>query len=139
MRSTQMRVFPLTLVLCAMSSAQDTTATILRDKEVVAVTAEVPNVQTSSNEIGNVVTGRELIDLPLNGRNFTQLGSLQPGVAPLTAGLAAVADRKPSARRAVYRQQGYPSASHDRGKTRRLRPPRTSHQTTHPRLHSRRH
>src|ERR1039457_7133278 len=89
MRSAQMRVFPLTLVLCAMSSAQDTTATILRDKEVVAVTAEVPTVQTSSNEIGNVVTGRELIDLPLNGRNFTQLGLLQPGVAPLTAGMAA--------------------------------------------------
>jgi hypothetical protein len=67
----------------------DFSLTILRDKEVVAVTAEVPTVQTSSNEIGNVVTGRELVDLPLNGRNFTQLGLLQPGVAPLTAGLAA--------------------------------------------------
>jgi hypothetical protein len=38
--------------------------------------------------IGNVVTGRELLDLPLNGRNFTQLGLLQPGVAPMTPGLA---------------------------------------------------
>src|ERR1022692_818334 len=66
----------------------DFSLTILRDKEVVAVTAEVPTVQTSSNEIGNVVTGRELVDLPLDGRNFTQLGLLQPGVAPLTAGLA---------------------------------------------------
>jgi hypothetical protein len=35
-----------------------------------------------------VVTGRELVELPLNRRNFTQLGLLQPGVAPLTAGLA---------------------------------------------------
>ena len=35
-----------------------------------------------------VVTGRELVDLPLNGRNFTQLGLLQTGVAPLTAGVA---------------------------------------------------
>ena len=34
-----------------------------------------------------VVTGRELVDLPLNGRNFTQLGLLQTGVAPLTAGV----------------------------------------------------
>ena len=33
-------------------------------------------------------TGRELVDLPLNGRNFTQLGLLQAGVAPLTAGVA---------------------------------------------------
>ena len=34
------------------------------------------------------MTGRELVELPLNGRNFTQLGLLQPGVAPMTAGLA---------------------------------------------------
>lgn len=67
----------------------DFSLTILRDKEVVAVVGDVPLVQTSSNEIGNVVTGRELVDLPLNGRNFTQLGLLQPGVAPMTAGLAA--------------------------------------------------
>ena len=32
--------------------------------------------------------GREILDLPLNGRNFTQLGLLQTGVAPLTAGVA---------------------------------------------------
>ena len=40
------------------------------------------------NVLGRVVTGRELVDLPLNGRNFTQLGLLQTGVAPLTAGVA---------------------------------------------------
>lgn len=38
--------------------------------------------------IGNVVTSQEATDLPLNGRNFTQLGLLQPGVAPMTAGLS---------------------------------------------------
>src|SRR4051812_22892759 len=45
-------------------------------------------VETASNALGRVVTGRELVDLPLNGRNFTQLGLLQTGVAPLTAGIA---------------------------------------------------
>ena len=45
-------------------------------------------VDTSTNALGRVVTGREIVDLPLNGRNFTQLGLLQTGVAPLTAGVA---------------------------------------------------
>ena len=56
-----------------------------------AVTVEVSStaemVQTSSNVLGSVITGKEVIDLPLNGRNFSQLGLLQPGVRPMTAGL----------------------------------------------------
>ena len=56
--------------------------------ETVTVTGGAPLVETSSNALGRVVTGRELVDLPLNGRNFTQLGLLQTGVAPLTAGVA---------------------------------------------------
>jgi len=38
--------------------------------------------------LGNVISAHEATDLPLNGRNFTQLGLLQPGVAPMTGGLA---------------------------------------------------
>ena len=38
--------------------------------------------------MGKVVQQRELEDLPLNGRNFSQLGLLQPGVVPLTPGIA---------------------------------------------------
>lgn len=61
---------------------------VTKEKDVVTVSGAAPLVDSGSNVIGNVVTGRELLDLPLNGRNFTQLGLLQPGVAPLTAGLA---------------------------------------------------
>ena len=57
-------------------------------KETVTVNVEAPLVDSSSNTLGKVVTGREIVDLPLNGRNFTQLGLLQTGVAPLTAGVA---------------------------------------------------
>ena len=32
--------------------------------------------------LGNVVLSQEAIDLPLNGRNLTQLGLLQPGWRP---------------------------------------------------------
>lgn len=44
-------------------------------------------VQTSSNVLGNVVADRQVTDLPLNGRNFAQLGLLQLGVVPMTSGL----------------------------------------------------
>jgi outer membrane receptor protein involved in Fe transport len=56
--------------------------------ETVKVVGDLQLVDTASNVLGRVVTGRELVDLPLNGRNFTQLGLLQTGVAPLTAGVA---------------------------------------------------
>jgi hypothetical protein len=53
----------------------------------VNVAGETVTVDTSPT-IGNVVSEKEAVDLPLNGRNLTQLGLLQPGVAPITAGLA---------------------------------------------------
>ena len=56
--------------------------------ETVKVAGGAQLVDTTSNVLGRVITGRELVDLPLNGRNFTQLGLLQTGVAPLTAGVA---------------------------------------------------
>ena len=56
--------------------------------ESVTVTGDAQLVETSTNALGRIVTGSELVDLPLNGRNFTQLGLLQTGVAPLTAGVA---------------------------------------------------
>ena len=52
----------------------------------VNVNAQGVEVQTS-NDLGQTVQTREILDLPLNGRNFTQLGLLQPGVAPMTQGL----------------------------------------------------
>ena len=39
-------------------------------------------VDTSSTHLGEVVTGAEMTALPLNGRSFTDLLSIQPGVAP---------------------------------------------------------
>src|SRR5487761_2277847 len=53
----------------------------------IVVAGQAVTVDTSPT-IGNVISEREALDLPLNGRNLTQLGLLQPGVAPMTAGLA---------------------------------------------------
>jgi Carboxypeptidase regulatory-like domain/TonB dependent receptor len=55
-------------------------------KETLEINAAAANVDVSST-LGNVVSSHDAVDLPLNGRNLTQLGLLQPGVAPLTFGL----------------------------------------------------
>ncbi len=60
---------------------------VASEKSSITVTAEAPLVDATTNTLGAVVTGQEIVDLPLNGRNFTQLGLLQAGVAPLSAGL----------------------------------------------------
>ena len=48
--------------------------------EVVVQGSEVAQVETQSSEIGNTVTGKEVSQLELNGRDFTQLVALSPGV-----------------------------------------------------------
>jgi Carboxypeptidase regulatory-like domain len=46
----------------------------------VTVTGTEAQVQTTTAEISSTVSGEEAQELPLNGRNFEQLGSLMPGV-----------------------------------------------------------
>jgi hypothetical protein len=57
------------------------------DTQQVEVVADAQLIQNTSTSLGKVVLQREILDLPLNGRNFSQLGVLQPGVVPLTPGL----------------------------------------------------
>jgi outer membrane receptor protein involved in Fe transport len=53
----------------------------------ITVTSDVSPVDTATNTLGKTISGREVIDLPLNGRNFAQLGLLQTGVAPVASGV----------------------------------------------------
>jgi hypothetical protein len=53
----------------------------------IQVTADAQIIQDTVTSLGKVVQEREILDLPLNGRDFSQLGTLQPGVVPLTPGL----------------------------------------------------
>ncbi len=53
---------------------------------VVTVTATATQVETETSDRGSVVTGREVTELPLSGRNFTQLATLTPGVSRVTIG-----------------------------------------------------
>src|SRR5581483_5193860 len=52
--------------------------------QTVEVSAMAELVQKSSTELGTVITERTVQDLPLNGRNFTQLLTLTPGVTPVS-------------------------------------------------------
>jgi predicted heme/steroid binding protein len=58
------------------------------EKQQVLVRADAELIEPTVTSMGKVVEQRELEDLPLNGRNFSQLGLLQPGVVPLTPGIA---------------------------------------------------
>jgi len=52
--------------------------------EAVNIEAEVPVVQTESSALGDVIGSRQISDLPLNGRDYTQLATLTTGVAKIT-------------------------------------------------------
>ncbi|HLY61833.1 MAG TPA: TonB-dependent receptor [Terriglobia bacterium] len=62
--------------------------TIGSPTQLVQVTANANLIETSDTTLGKTVGEREILNLPLNGRNFSQLGLLQPGVVPITPGLA---------------------------------------------------
>jgi hypothetical protein len=49
-------------------------------KTVVEVTTEAPAVQLTSSDISAVVNATTVRELPLNGRSWTDLAALQPGV-----------------------------------------------------------
>jgi outer membrane receptor protein involved in Fe transport len=55
--------------------------------ETVTVTAVATLVETANATHGIVIDQQKVVDLPLNGRNFTQLGTLIPGVVAPPTGL----------------------------------------------------
>ena len=65
----------------------DVTLELASRSQTVEVAGEGTLIQTSSAVLGSVIGGFQVTDLPLNGRNFAQLGLLQSGVVPMTAGL----------------------------------------------------
>ncbi|MFZ1945139.1 MAG: carboxypeptidase regulatory-like domain-containing protein [Acidobacteriaceae bacterium] len=53
--------------------------------QTIHVTDNTLHVETSSTQMGEVITGQQMTAVPLNGRSYTDLLSLQPGVAPATS------------------------------------------------------
>jgi hypothetical protein len=50
--------------------------------ETVEVTGTAPLLQSESSTVGTVVENKQVVEMPLNGRNFTQLTVLVPGAVP---------------------------------------------------------
>jgi hypothetical protein len=50
--------------------------------QTVEVTAAPPILSTETSSLSTIETGQRIVNLPLNGRNFTQLAWLGPGATP---------------------------------------------------------
>lgn len=56
--------------------------------EKVEVSGEAVQLDTASTQNGEVITERTIVSVPLVTRSYTDLLALQPGVAPVSSGLA---------------------------------------------------
>jgi hypothetical protein len=56
------------------------------ETKVVTVEATAAQLDETSASLGTVIETKQVNDLPLNGRNFTSLLSLTPGVVPIMVG-----------------------------------------------------
>lgn len=54
--------------------------------EVLEVSAAAPLVESETSSVGNVIDNTKVAELPLNGREFTQLALLVPGAMPTSQG-----------------------------------------------------
>jgi outer membrane receptor protein involved in Fe transport len=62
-------------------SVVDFSLTVGQSEQAVTVESQVSQVDTLSSSVASYVEQKQINDLPLNGRNFTDLVALAPGVA----------------------------------------------------------
>ncbi len=65
--------------------------TVAGPQPIVTVEAQMPEVEPGTSQVSSVIDQRAMEDLPLNGRRFTDLALLTPGVAPDPRGLTSTA------------------------------------------------
>jgi hypothetical protein len=63
----------------------DATLQVGAISEKVEITTDSVHVETESTQMGEVISGKTMTAVPLNGRAYTDLLALQPGVSPYTA------------------------------------------------------
>lgn len=73
-------------LLVNQSATLDFKLSVATVSETVEVTGAPPTLDTTTATLSDVVQHQQIVDLPLNGRNFTQLTLLTPGAAPQESG-----------------------------------------------------
>ncbi len=73
-------------LLVNQSATLDFKLSVAAVSQTVEVTGAAAAVKHDERDIGDVVQHQQIVDLPLNGRNFTQLTLLTPGAAPQESG-----------------------------------------------------
>src|SRR5712671_5152141 len=63
---------------------EDIALTMGEQSEEVVVSDTAVRVETESSQMGDVVTGTQITSVALNGRSFTDLLALQPGIVPMS-------------------------------------------------------
>src|SRR5882672_5295717 len=63
---------------------EDISLTMGEQSEEVVVSDTAVHVETESSQMGEVVSGTEIVAVALNGRSYTDLMSLQPGIVPMS-------------------------------------------------------
>ncbi len=65
-------------------AAVDFKLTVGQSSQTVTVTGDAPLVEANTSDISGLVGGEQIRDLPLNGRSFDELMTLNPGVVNFT-------------------------------------------------------
>jgi hypothetical protein len=69
--------------------AIDVPLQIAQASSVVTVTENTAEVRTTDTQIGQTIESKQVVDIPLNGRSYTDLLAVQAGVSPITTSGAA--------------------------------------------------
>jgi hypothetical protein len=56
--------------------------TVQTDTDTVEVTADALSAETTSTQLGETLDTKKIESVPLNGRSFTDLMAVQPGIVP---------------------------------------------------------
>jgi hypothetical protein len=64
----------------------DATLQVGAETQEISVSATAAHVETNNTQMGEVIGTTKMTTLPLNGRSFTDLLALQPGVVPVSSG-----------------------------------------------------